>query len=120
MRRQWNNSRKCIDCGSLVPRKVSRCQPCNQKFLKVRPTYPRTDAHRQRMTAATAGMPKLYATGGSLPGVAEKIRKAWTPAKREAARLRGLKFAESPEWRMRIAMSLAGELNPRWEDGRAV
>ena len=48
--------------------------------------------------------------------VAERIRKAWTPEMREAARLRGLKNAQQQEWRLRCG--LPGSLNPMWEDGR--
>lgn len=120
MPREWNNTRQCIECGAPVPRKVKRCPPCHQENLKQRPTYDRTPEHRQRMSATLTGKPKDYPTGGSLPGVAAKIQAAWSPEKREQARLRGLQFAQDPEWRLKIAYSVAGPNNPRWEDGRAV
>lgn len=120
MTRQVNNSRKCIECGAPVPRKVKRCPACNAAFLKRRPTYERTAEHKQRMSQATTGKPKDYPTGGSLPGVAEKIQASWTPEKREQARIRGEHFAADPEWRVKIALSVAGPNNTRWEDGRAV
>jgi len=120
MKRQVNNTRKCIECGAPVPRKVKRCPPCHAQFLRVRPTYPRTAAHRRRMSEATKGKPKAYPSASTRPEVAERIRQSWTPEKIEAARQRGLRFALDPAWRLRIAESVAGPLNPRWEDGRAV
>ena len=48
--------------------------------------------------------------------VAEKIRRAWTPEKREAARRRGLENAKDQAWRLRCG--LPGSMNPMWEDGR--
>lgn len=120
MKRQVNNTRQCIECGAPVPRKVKRCPPCNSAFRKVRPTYERTPERNLVMSQATKGLKRPYPTGGSLPGVAEKIRQGWTPEKREAARQRGLQFSLDPQWREKIAMSIAGPKNPRWEDGRAV
>jgi len=120
MKRQWNTSRKCIECGVPVPRKVRRCPTCHSRFLLTRPAYPRTAEHRQRMSEATTGKPKAYPSPSTRPEVAERIRQSWTPDKIEAARQRGLQFALDPEWRRRVAESVAGPLNPRWEDGRAV
>ncbi len=120
MPRQANNTRKCIECGAEVPRKVKRCPPCNQAFLKVRGTYERTDEHKHLMSEVTTGKPKAHRPASERPEVAAKIRESWTEEKREAARTRGLQFALDPEWRMKIALSVAGPNNPRWEDGRAV
>lgn len=117
MTREVNNTRCCIECGAEVPRKVKRCPECNEQFLRRRPTYVRTPEHRQRMSAALQGKPKSYPTGGSLPGVAAKIRLAWTPEMRGAARRRGSEFALDPKWRS--AVSSPGVLNPRWEGGRS-
>ena len=69
------------------------------------------------MSISTTGIPKAGPTGGSLPGVAEKIRAAWTPEHREAARLRGQQFAQDRDWRLRCGQP--GPANPMWEDGRA-
>ena len=120
MTRQWNTSRKCIECGAPVPRKVRRCPPCHARFLLSRPAYPRTEEHKRRMSEATTGKPKAYPSASTRPEVAERIRQAWTPEMKEAARLRGLKNSLDPAWRLKIAESVAGHLNPRWEDGRAV
>src|SRR6185436_16800327 len=118
MARQVNNTRKCIDCFAPVPRKVKRCPDCNQIFLRARPTYRRSPEHNQLMSVRTRGIPKTYLTGGSLPGVAEKIQAAWTDEMREAARLRGQALAQDREWRLRCGQP--GEQNPMWEDGRSV
>ena len=120
MTRQVNNTRKCIECGASVPRKVKRCHRCNSVHLRMRPVYPRTAEHRRRMSEATTGKPKAYPSASTRPEVAERIRQAWTPEMKEAARLRGLKNSLDPAWRLKIAESVAGPLNPRWEDGRAV
>ena len=120
MTRQMNSTRKCIECGVPVPRKVKRCPLCHKSFLSTRPTYERTPEHRKRMSLATKGKPKAYPSASERPEVAEKIRRAWTAEMREAARCRGLRNAANPEWRLKIAMSLAEELNPRWEGGRSV
>lgn len=70
------------------------------------------------MSVRTTGIPKAGPTGGSLPGVAEKIRKSWTREKREAARLRGMTKAQDQEWRLRCGQP--GAMNPMWDDGRSV
>jgi hypothetical protein len=82
-----------------------------------KPSYERTPETRQKMREAHLGKKKNYLAGGSLPGVAEKIRQAWTPEMREAARIRGLERAQNPEWRLRCGMP--GDKNPMWEDGRS-
>lgn len=120
MPREVNNTRACIECGAPVPRKVKRCPPCNEAFLKRRPTYQRTPEHRQRMIEATKGKPRPWNRVPRAPDVVQKLRDSWTPERREAARQRGLRFAQDPEWRLKIALSVAGPANPRWEDGRAV
>ena len=89
--------------------KSAQCRKCN-------PAYERTPEHRALMSSRTAGKPKAYPTGGSLPGVAEKIRSAWTPEMRESARLRGLASARDQEWR--LSCGQPGAMNPMWEDGR--
>lgn len=100
----------CPTCLDPMHPTASQCRKC-------KPTYDRSDAHRRLMSCRTVGRPKKYLTGGSLPGVADRIRQAWTDEKREAARLRGLCYASDPDWRLRCG--LPGEQNPMWEDGRA-
>jgi hypothetical protein len=68
------------------------------------------------MSTRTTGIPKTGPTGGSLPGVAEKIRQSWDQSKKDAARIRGNRFSQDPEWRLRCGQP--GEKNPMWEDGR--
>jgi hypothetical protein len=82
-------------------------------------TYERTPEIREKTRQAHLGRKHDYPSGGSLPGVAEKIRQSWTPEKREAARQRGLRFAADRDWRDLIARSVMGELNPRYQDGSA-
>jgi len=108
----------CVDCGAEVERRRKRCPECNKKFLLIRPTYERTEETKTRISIAHKGKPKSYPTGGSIPGVAEKIRNAWNLEMRETARQRGLKNALDPEWRKRCG--LPGDSNPMWEDGHAV
>lgn len=69
------------------------------------------------MSQATIGKPKNYKTGGSLPGVAEKIRKSWTLEKRQAAHERGIRFSQNRQWRQKCGSS--GDKNPMWEGGRS-
>ena len=115
MPRSVNNTRRCIDCESAVPRKVLRCPPCAKVARANRPTYQRTPEHRQMMSQRLQGQPKNYPTGGSLPGVAEKIQQAWTPKMRQDARERGRQMASDREWRDRIAESLSGDQNPNYQ-----
>ena len=110
----------CIRCGNPTKRRRKYCSDCQQWGLENRPTYERTPEHRQLMSEVLTGKPKDYPTGGSDPEVAEKIRQAWTPEMKEAARQRGLENANDPEWRLKIARSVSGKKNPRWENGRSV
>lgn len=73
--RTYDNTRKCIECGETIPRKVKRCQTCNASFLKQRPTYERTPEHCCRMSEATKGKPKAYRPASERPEIAEKIRQ---------------------------------------------
>lgn len=116
MKREVNNTRKCIDCGAPVPRKVKRCPSCNQAFLKARPTYERTPEHRAKMSAALTGKTHNWSSASTRSEVAEKIRDWWTPERRERARLRGEMLAENRQWRDMIAASVAGEKNPNYQD----
>ncbi len=99
----------CPTCGGKMHPTASQCRKC-------KPSYVRTPAMNLAMSIRTTGIPKAGPTGGSLPGVAEKIQKAWTPEMREAARLRGLVNSQNQEWRLRCGQP--GSLNPMWEDGR--
>ena len=82
MKREVNNSRKCIECGAEVPRKVKRCPPCNQEFLARRPTYERTDEHKQLMSERLKGQPHTWRSASETQEVAAKIRDWWTPERR--------------------------------------
>src|ERR1700733_6039523 len=97
----------CQSCGQPTRRPL--CRTC-------KPPYERTPERNLAMSVRTTGIPKVGPTGGSLPGVAEKIRKSWTPEKREAARIRGEALAADREWRLRCGRP--GELSPTGEDGR--
>lgn len=112
MSRIWN----CVDCGIVVGRRVKRCPQCNRLFLKNRgPTYVRTSEHNAKLSQSLKGKSHNWRSGGSLPGVAEKIRQWWTSERREAARQRGLMMAENRSWRDRIAAELMGESNPNYQ-----
>ncbi len=84
MKREANNSRKCIECGAEVPRKVKRCSPCNSAFLLRRPTYQRTDEHKELMSERLTGQPHTWRSASETPEVAAKIRAWWTPERRSA------------------------------------
>lgn len=109
--RMWN----CLDCSAQVERRVKRCQPCNKAHQRLRLTYVRTPEHRAAMSLRLTGRKLDYLTGGSLPGVAEKIRQAWTPEMRDAAKLRGLALAADRAWRDLIAALVSGDLNPNFQ-----
>ena len=100
----------CPTCHQLMHPTATQCRKC-------KPSYQRSPEHNVQMSIRTTGIPKAGPTGGSLPGVAEKIRQSWTPDRREAARLRGLALAANQEWRLRCGQP--GASNPMWEDGRA-
>src|SRR3990167_9748010 len=97
----------CQSCGKPTRRPLCR---------KCKPPYQRTPELNQAMSERTKGIRRDYPSASTRPEVAESIRQAWTPAMREAARLRGLERANDPEWRLRCG--LPGHLNPMWEDGR--
>lgn len=121
------NRKPCPDCGGPMSRQSPRCRKCWRvdpawkaalsEKKKGRPSYVRTPEQRQLMSVRTTGRKKGYPTGGSLPGVAEKIRSSWTPERREAARVRGLQLAADPTWRLRCGRP--GELSPTWEGGKS-
>jgi len=79
-------------------------------------SYERTPEHRAKMSATLKGQPKLALRGRKRPEVAKKIAAAWTPAMREAARLRGLLAAENRDWLLKIAESVSGSRNPNFQD----
>lgn len=67
----------CPDCGT--PTRAKRCRRCTQP-------YERTAENRAKMSAALKGKPHNYRSGGSLPGVALKIKAWWTPDRKEERR----------------------------------
>lgn len=88
----WDNlgmptpKKPCPTCGQPMSPKASQCRRC-------KPSYERTDWHRQIAVTAQLGVPKSHTwrTGrppSTRPEVAQKIREAWTPEKREEARHR--------------------------------
>lgn len=74
------------------------------------------------MSQVTKGIKKKngWKSASTKPDIADKIRKAWTEEKKAAARERGIAFSLDPNWRHKIALSVSGEKNPMWENGRAV
>jgi len=88
----------------MSPR-ATQCRTC-------KPTYDRTEDHCTRMSGALTGRTHNYPSASTRPEIAERIRQGWTPEKRDAARRRGVAFAEQREWRDLIARSVTGDLNP--------
>lgn len=102
--------KNCPTCSRMMHPRASQCRQC-------KPSYQRTTEHNRLMSLRTTGIRKAGPTGGALPGVAEKIRAAWTPEMREAARQRARANAADPVWRMKCGRP--GELSPAWEGGRS-
>jgi len=97
----------CPKCGQPKSAKARLCGPCGKG------KYERTPEVRARASASQKGKPRPWQQGVPRPEVNKKIAAAWTPEKREAARLRGLAFADDPEWRAKVGM--AGEANPNYQ-----
>ena len=97
----------CPQCSSPKSAKAALCGKCGKG------KYVRTPEMRESMSRAMTGLERPYARGVPRPDVAVKIAAAWTPEMREAARLRGLAYADDPEWRARVGT--AGEANPNYQ-----
>lgn len=109
-------SPRCKKCAMRDPVVRSRISASRRGQL----SYPRTRKHREKMSLLLSGVPKPYLRGRKRAAwEIDAIKKAWTPEKREAARIRGLAFASDPEWRRRIGESVSGEKNGTWEHGRS-
>ena len=116
MRRTERKTGKCLDCHAPIFRRAVRCLPCSHVARKGNPSYPRTPEHRRAMSERQKGKKKHYPTGGSIPGVAEKIQAWWTPERRAyAASHRARVQASDPQWRRKIADALFGENNPNYQ-----
>jgi len=111
-------SKKCLDCWKLKQATEEHRAMLSQKKMG-QPTYIRTPEYKALMSSRTTGKKRPgFRPASTRPEVAKKIRAWWTPERREAARERGERQAADPEWRLRCGQP--GELNPMWEDGRAV
>jgi hypothetical protein len=97
----------CPECGQPKSARALLCGKCGKG------KYERTPEIRRKMSESMTGLERPYARGVKRPDVAKKIAAAWTPAMREAARLRGLAFADDPEWRAKVG--LPGEANPNYQ-----
>jgi 5-methylcytosine-specific restriction endonuclease McrA len=75
--------------------------------LKGRPSYERTAEHRAKMTQALTGKRHSYRSASTRPEVAAKIAAAWTPERRQEARLKGLAWAETVRKGWKRARALA-------------
>ena len=89
--------------------------PTSQQCRQCNPSYVRTDEHRELMRGVVMGRVHDYPSASTRPEVARAIRDAWTPEKREEARIRGLLHASDRSWRDLIARSLMGDLNPNYQ-----
>lgn len=97
----------CPNCGQPKSAKARLCGPCGKG------KYERTPEIRDRIAEAQRGKPRPWQQGVKRPDVGRKIAAAWTPEKREAARQRGLAFADDPEWRAKVGR--AGEANANYQ-----
>lgn len=123
-----SNHKPCPKCGNPMHRQSPMCRACSRSDPKYRakisavrtgkPSYQRTHEQRLAMSIRTTGIRHSWKSASTQPEVADRIRQAWTPDRREAARQRGLQMAQDREWRLRCGRP--GELSPTWEDGRAV
>lgn len=60
--------------------------PLAEKCRSCKPSYQRTDEHRENMSASLSGKPKPMMRGKKRPQVGKKIQEWWTPERREAKR----------------------------------
>jgi len=97
----------CPKCGQPKSKRARLCGACGKG------KYERTPEIRVRLSESQKGKPRPWQQGVKRPDVAKKIAAAWTPEKRQAARLRGLAFADDPEWRAKVG--LPGEANPNYQ-----
>ena len=103
----------CPTCPGLMSPKSSQCRKC-------KPSYVRTDETRAKNSVSQKGKPKPKLKGRKRKEHSAKMKAFWAdPARREAARERGLKFAADPKWRRKIAESVSGDKNPRWAGGQS-
>lgn len=100
--------RPCPQCSGTMSPNASACRKC-------KPTYERTDAHRNAMSAALIGRPRPNTIGRSRPEHSSFMRAWWTPERKESARQRGLIDAENRDWLLAIATALSGEKNPNYQ-----
>ena len=66
----------CPTCQRPMDGRSSHCRKC-------KPTYERTPAHKERMSAVLTGKPKPYLRGRPRPDHAETMREWWTSQRRE-------------------------------------
>lgn len=69
----------CPTCGRPMHPKAKQCRQC-------KPTYERTDEHRQRMSEVLSGAPKPWLQGRQRPDHSDAMKKWWTPERREQKR----------------------------------
>ena len=69
----------CPECGQLMGATSEKCRKC-------KPTYLRTEKHKEAMSASLAGKPKPHLKGRKRPKVGRKIAAWWTEERREAKR----------------------------------
>ena len=82
----------CPACGQPKKAESRVCRACSQP-------YPRTAAHRKRLSAALAGKPKPWLRGRKRPKHSKTMKAWWTPERREAARQRMLELVGNPNSR---------------------
>jgi len=117
----------CPQCGESMDVASAMCRACYAQVQKTpeyraavqarmlgKPSYVRTPESRAKMSKAKMGNTAFLGHKHTVE-TRSKQRAAWTPAMREAARVRGLLAAENLDWLRKIAEALSGEKNPNYK-----
>ena len=88
-----------------MPRKRVPCPVCgnpmgatSEKCRKCKPSYVRTELHRQKMSKVQKGKPKPYLKGRKRPEHSRLMKEWWTPERRNIKREEMLKLNPSAHY----------------------
>lgn len=129
-----HNHKPCPLCGQPMNRQSKRCRACyialgptvevRQRLSEQRkgkPSYERTEKHRQKLSQALAGRKKSWQAGdlniSHRPEVQQKVQDYWTPERREVKRQEMLEKAKDRKWRLRCGRP--GMLNANFRHGES-
>src|SRR4051812_15324822 len=68
----------CPTCDQMMDGRSEQCRSC-------KPSYQRTNAHRQKMSAVLIGQPKPWLKGRKRQKHSRLMKKWWTQTRRKAA-----------------------------------